>query len=98
MVYMLHKEWCASTCGAIVPLLVAPVGVCLAVVFVLYSHSNAANRCGGTGFYLVHRVVKENRLVDPGSVQGGHRPTSFTWGFNVEHARTVFRKTCGTEY
>ena len=25
----------------------------------------------------VHRMVMENRLVDPGSIQGSHRPISF---------------------
>ena len=25
----------------------------------------------------VHRMVVENRLVDPGSIQGSHRPISF---------------------
>ena len=34
----------------------------------------------------VHRMVMENRPVDPGSIQGNHRPTSL----NIEHARTIF--------
>ena len=25
----------------------------------------------------VHRIVRENRPVDPGSIQGSHRPISF---------------------
>ena len=40
----------------------------------------------------VHRMVMENRPVDPGSFQGSHRPISF---MRIKHARTIF---CETEY
>ena len=42
----------------------------------------------------VHRMVVENRPVDPGRIQGNHRPISFI-RINIEHARTIF---CKTEY
>ena len=29
-------------------------------------------------YVSVHRMVMENRPVDPGSIQGSHRPISFT--------------------
>ena len=34
-------------------------------------------------------MVMENRPVDPGSIQGSHRPISFI-RLNIEHARTIF--------
>ena len=34
-------------------------------------------------------MVMENRPVDPGSIQGSHRPISFI-RINIEHARTIF--------
>ena len=37
----------------------------------------------------VHIVVMESHPVDPGSIQGSHRPISFT-RINTEHARTTF--------
>ena len=37
----------------------------------------------------VHRMVVENRPVDPGSIQGSHRPISFI-RIKHEHARTIF--------
>ena len=37
----------------------------------------------------VHRMGMENRPVDPGSIQGSHRPISFM-RINTEHARTIF--------
>ena len=43
----------------------------------------------------VHRMVMENRPVDPGSIQGSHRPISFINKDKTEHARTIF---CKTEY
>ena len=39
----------------------------------------------------VHRMVVENRPVDPGSIQGSHRHISFI-RINIEHARTIFVK------
>ena len=36
----------------------------------------------------VHRMVMENRPVDPGSIQGSHRPISFM-RIKYEHARTT---------
>ena len=38
----------------------------------------------------VHRMVMENRPVDPGSIQGSHRPMSFIRIKNIKHARTIF--------
>ena len=36
-------------------------------------------------------MVMENRPVDPGSIQGSHRPISFIRiKHTVEHARTIF--------
>ena len=44
----------------------------------------------------VHRMVLENRPVDPGSIQGSHRPTiSFIWIKNRTRANDFF---CETEY
>ena len=37
----------------------------------------------------VHRMVMENRPVDPGSIQGSHRPISFI-RIKIEYARTIF--------
>ena len=35
-------------------------------------------------------MVMENRPVDPGSIQGSHRPMSFIRIKNIKHARTIF--------
>ena len=37
----------------------------------------------------VHRMVMENRPVDPGNIQGRYRPIYFI-RINIEHARTIF--------
>ena len=40
------------------------------------------------GFMVsVHRMVMESRPIDPGSIQGSHRPISFM--MNIKHARTI---------
>ena len=40
----------------------------------------------------VHGIVLENRPVDPGSIQGSHRPISFMRiNIQVEHARTIVK-------
>ena len=44
-----------------------------------------------------HRMVMKNRPLDPGSIQGSHRPTSFM-RINIEHEQTTFRAICETEY
>ena len=38
----------------------------------------------------VHRMVTENRPVDPGSIQGSNRPTYILHKDKTEHARTIF--------
>ena len=42
-------------------------------------------------------VIMENRRDDPGNIQGSHDLYP-SWGLNIEHARTAFRKICETEY
>ena len=39
----------------------------------------------------VHRMLMENRPVDPGSIQGSHLLSSFI-RINIEHARTILVK------
>ena len=43
----------------------------------------------------VHRVVIENRPVDPGSIQGSHRPISF---IRIKHGTRANFFFCETEY
>ena len=43
----------------------------------------------------VHRMVMENRPVDPGSIQGSHRPISF---IRIEHRTRANDILCKTEY
>ena len=51
---------------------------------VLYIIPNLIEGC----IVSVPILVMENRPVDPGSIQGSHRPISFM--INIEHARTIF--------
>ena len=44
----------------------------------------------------VHRMVMENRPVDPGSIQGSHRPTSFIRIKQRTRANDII--LCKTEY
>ena len=43
----------------------------------------------------VHRMVIENRPVDPGSIQGSHRPISFV---RIKHRTRANDILCKTEY
>ena len=43
----------------------------------------------------VHRMVVENRPVDPGSIQGSHRPISF---IRIKHRTRADDILCKTEY
>ena len=43
----------------------------------------------------VHRMVMENRPVDPGSIQGSHRPISFV---RIKHRTRADDILCKTEY
>ena len=43
----------------------------------------------------VHRMVMENRPVDPGSIQGSHRPISF---LRIKHRTRANDIMCKTEY
>ena len=43
----------------------------------------------------VHRMVMENRPVDPGSIQGSHRPISF---IRIKHRIRANDILCKTEY
>ena len=43
----------------------------------------------------VHRMVMENRPVDPGSIQGSHRPISF---IGIKHRTRANDILCKTEY
>ena len=45
----------------------------------------------------VHRMVTENRPVDPGSIQGSHRPVSFM-RINYRTRANALRKNGETEY
>ena len=47
--------------------------------------------------YIVslHRMVMENRPVDPGSIQGSHRPISF---IRIKHRTRANDILCKTEY
>ena len=48
------------------------------------------------GFIVsVHRMVMENRPVDPGSIQGSHRPISF---IRTKHRTRANDILCKTEY
>ena len=48
------------------------------------------------GYILsVHRMVMENRPVDPGSIQGSHRPISFV---RIKHRIRADDILCKTEY
>ena len=42
----------------------------------------------------VHRMVMENRPVDPGSIQGSHRPISF---IRIKHRTRADDILCKTE-
>ena len=42
----------------------------------------------------VHRMVMENRPVDPGSIEGSHRPISFM----IKHRTRADDILCKTEY
>ena len=42
----------------------------------------------------VHRMVMENRPVDPGRIQGSHRPISFM----IKHRTRADDILCKTEY
>ena len=43
----------------------------------------------------VHRMVMENRPVDPGSIQGSHRPISF---IRIKHGIRANDILCKIEY
>ena len=43
----------------------------------------------------VHRMVMENRPVDPGSIHGSHRPISF---IRIKHRTRADDILCKTEY
>ena len=43
----------------------------------------------------VHRMVMENRPVDPGSIKGNHRPISF---IRIKHKTRANVFFCETEY
>ena len=43
----------------------------------------------------VHRMIMENRPVDPGSIQGSHRPISF---IRIKHRIRADDILCKTEY
>ena len=43
----------------------------------------------------VYRMVMENRPVDPGSIQGSHRPISF---IRIKHRTRADDILCKTEY
>ena len=43
----------------------------------------------------IHRMVVENRPVDPGSIQGSHRPISF---IRIKHRTRANDILCKTEY
>ena len=43
----------------------------------------------------VHRMVMENRPVDPGSIKGSHRPISF---IRVKHRTRADDTLCKIEY
>ena len=43
----------------------------------------------------VHRMAMENRPVDPGSIQGSHRPISF---IRIKHRTRADDILCKTEY
>ena len=43
----------------------------------------------------VHRMVMGNRPVDPGSIQGSHRPISF---IRIKHITRADDILCKTEY
>ena len=43
----------------------------------------------------VHRMVMENRPVDPGSIQGSHRPIYF---IRIKHRTRANDIWCKTEY
>ena len=43
----------------------------------------------------VHIMVMENRPVDPGSIQGSHRPISF---IRIKHGTRADDILCKTEY
>ena len=48
---------------------------------------------------LVHRMVMENRPVDPGSIQGSHRPISLPISFmRIKHGTRADDILCKTEY
>ena len=48
------------------------------VYHVLYLYSAYYNTSPYEGYIVsVHRMVMENRPVNPGSIQGSHRPISF---------------------
>ena len=46
-------------------------------------------------FTSAHRMVMENRPVDPGSIQGSHRPVSF---IRIKHRTRANDILCKTEY
>ena len=43
----------------------------------------------------VHIIVMENRPVDPGSIQGSHRPISF---IRIKHRTRANDFSCETDY
>ena len=45
--------------------------------------------------YIVHRMVVENRPVDPGRTRGSHRPISF---IRIKHRTRANDILCKTEY
>ena len=53
------------------------------------------SRSVSVGFFKVYRMVMENRPVDPGSIQGSHRPISF---IRIKHRTRANDILCKTEY
>ena len=66
------------------------------VYHVLYLYSAYYNTSPYEGYIVsVHRMVMENRPVDPGSIQGSHRPISF---MRIKHRTRADDILCKTEY
>ena len=63
---------------------------------VLYLYSAYYNTSPYEGYIVsVHRMVMENRPVDPGSIQGSHRPLSF---IRIKHRTRADDILCKTNH
>ena len=99
-----RSRWSTSTdapssCGTTIPCCCKCAGIlkreiCADEVRVLFKqHHHLLQQ---TIFELsVHRMVMENRPVDPGSIQGSHRPISF---IRIKHRTRANDILCKTEY